>query len=71
MPAGIDSIAFSIPLAKVSAHTRQTGVSLAAWYHTTWAMILSLYTDSTQLSLVLFCLAATCPSLVCRTPLAL
>ena len=46
MPAGIDSIAFSIPLAEISAHARQTGVSLAAWYHAAWAMVLSLYTDS-------------------------
>lgn len=46
MPAGIDSIAFSIPLTKISAHARQTGVSLAAWYHAAWAMVLSLYTDS-------------------------
>lgn len=46
MPAGIDSVAFSIPLAEISAHARQTGVSLAAWYHAAWAMALSLYTDS-------------------------
>ncbi|PLN76560.1 acetyl-CoA synthetase-like protein [Aspergillus taichungensis] len=46
MPAGIDSITFAIPLAEISAHARQTGVSLAAWYHAAWAMVLSLYADS-------------------------
>ncbi|PYI03216.1 nonribosomal peptide synthase GliP-like protein [Aspergillus sclerotiicarbonarius CBS 121057] len=46
MPAGIDNVTFTIPLAEASFRARQTGVSLSAWYHAAWAMALSLYTDS-------------------------
>ncbi|THC93004.1 hypothetical protein EYZ11_007513 [Aspergillus tanneri] len=57
MPAaGIDSLSFAIPLEQISTRARQVGVSLAAWYHAAWAMVLSLYTD--------------CDSVVCGTVLS-
>lgn len=44
----IEEVSFSIPLSKVATASRQTGVSLAAWFQAAWAMTLSFYTDSSS-----------------------
>ncbi|KAF2192164.1 nonribosomal peptide synthase GliP-like protein [Zopfia rhizophila CBS 207.26] len=44
--AAIENISFTIPINKISTAARRQGVSLAAWYQTAWAMVLSMYTDS-------------------------
>ncbi|KAH7377744.1 nonribosomal peptide synthase GliP-like protein [Pyrenochaeta sp. MPI-SDFR-AT-0127] len=44
--AAIEEISFTIPLAKIVKASRESGVSLMAWYQAAWAMTLSMYTDS-------------------------